>query len=62
MSNNVQQNYNIGEPFNTYTLADLVQLSAAEWTWPHRTLSCFKSELCGMIQPGSEVTFSAPTA
>lgn len=55
---NIQQNYIPGEAFNTYFLSDLTAQNPTDWTWEHRTLSCYKTELYGNIPLGGELTLN----
>ena len=60
----VQQEYNVGEEFNTYNLTNLTadQQAGSDWVWEHRTLSCFRKEDGTFISLGDAVTYNDVTA
>lgn len=58
---NVQQNYNVGESFNTLTQDQLSALDSS-WKWDHRTLSGFKTVDGAFIEPGGLTSFDTQTA
>ena len=58
---NVQQNYNVGESFNTLTQDQLSALDSS-WKWDHRTLSGFKTANGDFIEPGGLTSFDTQTA
>ena len=60
----VQQEYNVGEEFNTYNLENLSsdQQAGSDWVWEHRTLSRFRKEDGTFISPGDAVTYNDVTA
>lgn len=58
---NAQQNYNIGESFNTLTQSELSVLDSS-WKWDHRTLSGFKTADGDFIEPGGLASFDTQTA
>lgn len=55
MAINITQNYTIGEPFNTYTTAEL---SSSDWQWTGRTLSGLRDEDENFVELGSQITRS----
>lgn len=58
---NVQQNYKIGESFNTLTQDQLSALDSS-WKWDYRTLSGFKTADGDFIEPGGLTSFDTQVA
>ena len=56
---NIQQKYQIGVPFETYTTA---QLSTNDWKWTYRTLVGFRKENGEVISVGDQTSFDEDRA
>lgn len=59
---NIQQEYQIGEPFNLSTAVELAAKDNVNWTWTYRTLTGFMREDGTIISAGGQTLFNTEYA